>query len=126
MRDNKWSFAVINASQNYRAALGHFKYTAHYVSNGDPMFSPAARVVRGKPSSIQVSAAAMDRYARGLTACFIDPAPTVKVSGPSDPALGTPSTVKQTGDGSQPWVMCPLYGCCCGGDECHTLGTRRP
>jgi hypothetical protein len=53
-------------------------------------------------------------------ACFIDSKDaqikTIPLPGPMFPLNET----KQGGGGSEPWISCLLYGCCCGGSKCHT------
>jgi len=106
---SKWIFVTLNPGHDKRESLPSFKYTPHYAA------APEWYGVV-KP----LSKAARDCQKRGLNACFVDPLPTTQASifGSILDFLGL-ETFRVTG-GSEPWVSCPAYGCCCGGTKCHT------
>lgn len=116
----QWIFVIINRSKNYRASLDKFEYTPHY-SYDTPPLSAVGSAIRGAMPQKALSVKATDCLARGFKACFIDGvhpvAPQRSPGGASD-GLGNSGRVRFQIQ-SQPWVPCPLYGCCCGGDACH-------
>jgi hypothetical protein len=59
----------------------------------------------------------------GWKACFIDDPQQQRAPFPRDPlgdgAMGLGIAEPRQIFNSQPWVSCLLYGCCCGGMQCH-------
>ncbi len=59
--------------------------------------------------------------AAGLKACFVDSDSVWRAAGATPGGAGfipLPAT-RATGYFSQPWSACVLFGCCCGGTQCH-------
>lgn len=119
---SRWIFIIVNTTQHRRASLERFTYTPHYATNNAPWFSPSVYNFRQALGERAISAKAHDCLAQGFKACFID----AQEGGADEDhgglfvgwsrvfGLGTTAL-------SEPWVSCPLYGCCCGGTGCHTM-----
>jgi hypothetical protein len=115
-----WVFVIINPERNTRERLNAFKYTPHYADEADPapvVLTPGEETIRRSTPMLRLSAAAKDCRSRKLKACFIDPPHDSRDGNGTFPGLGGMFLMQ---GGSQPWVPCPLYGCCCGGNACHT------
>lgn len=134
-----WVFVILNPDADYRASLDKFTYTPHVTGYGSPTFIGRGRQiremahrdnivprVRGGRSHVAahtpvtgtpLSPNAQGCLERGFKACFIDQLNVEPASG----ASGTRSIGRyiRLQSISQPWVPCPLFGCCCGGDACH-------
>ncbi len=113
----KWVFVILNRSKNYRASLNTFKFTPHVTGYATPVFTGSGRTVRAVTRMRPLSAAAEGCLARGWKACFIDAPHESRDGDGGSSGIGGMFLIQ---GGSQPWVPCPLYGCCCGGDACHT------
>lgn len=122
----KWVFVVLNEKHDYRRSLPRFKYTPHYESSDSPIMPPEAVAIRSQFQQRALSPSALSCKQRGWKACFIDgdlSAMEMGTSGGAYHGLGTSGWPVLPIRTSQPWVPCPLYGCCCGGDACHEDGS---
>lgn len=63
-----------------------------------------------------LSAAALECVKAHLKACFVDSSSEWKATPTSGFGIGMPVRAGS----SQPWMACAMYGCCCGGRQCHT------
>jgi hypothetical protein len=127
----QWVFVVLNRRQNYRGSLETFKYTPHATGYTTPKFSAAGMMARRALNPLDkdfskagkekvLSSRAKDCFSRGFKACFIDTDDTQSQGGGGMyHGLGTSGRLYFPPGVSQPWVPCPMYGCCCGGDACH-------
>lgn len=123
----KWVFVVLNEKHDYRRSLPRFKYTPHYESSASPTMTPEAAAIRSQFRQRALAAAALSCKQRGWKACFIDgdvsDTNADGMPGGAYHGLGTSGLPLLRLRMSQPWVPCPLYGCCCGGDACHEDGS---
>lgn len=122
----KWVFVVLNEKYDYRRSLPRFKYTPHYESSASPVMTAEAAAIRSQFRQRALSAAALSCKQRGWKACFIDGDVSdleMGMNGGAYHGLGTAGWPAPRLLMSQPWVPCPLYGCCCGGDACHEDGS---
>ena len=90
----------------------------HYV-DGDPPVPTSGEDLQTALAnqSGHLSPSALKCRMSGLKACFVD-SKDVQRANPT-PGLGIGFGIFQ-GGGSQPWVACSKYGCCCGGQQCHS------
>lgn len=134
-----WVFVILNPEADYRASLDKFTYTPHVTGYGSPVFTGRGRQIRetahrdniiprvrgrrpyiAAPTPVTgtpLSPAAQGCLERGFKACFIDQHRVEPANGAGGlRAIGKYLRLQSI---SQPWVPCPLFGCCCGGDACH-------
>lgn len=134
-----WVFVILNPEADYRASLDKFTYTPHVTGYGSPTFTGRGRQIRetahrdniiprvrgARPhiaprtavTGTPLSPAAQGCLERGFKACFVDQHSIEPANGASGiRSIGRYLRLQSI---SQPWVPCPLFGCCCGGDACH-------
>ena len=118
----RWIFIIVNTTQKQRASLPLFKYTPHYATNNAPWYSPSVYAFRQALGEKAISPKAHDCLARGFKACFIDALETETGDDHGGMFARLPSfSGALVTEMSEPWVSCPLYGCCCGGTGCHSM-----
>lgn len=119
-----WHGATVN--QKERIEVKPFKYEEHWRGNKPP--DPDDPAV---PLPDEVSKSVKECWKGGpgsgrKWACFVDeqdiwirtpPPPPTPAPGPLGIGVGLGG---MQGGGSQPWVSCAQYGCCCGGTKCHS------
>ena len=139
--NSAWIFVIINPEANHRYSLDKFTYTPHVTGYESPVFVGQGRLVRetaqrdmirprfagesprvAARSSVtgnHLSAKADNCRARGFKACFIDQLHVEQARPAGSSGLRALLRRFRSHSVSQPWVPCPLFGCCCGGDACH-------
>lgn len=107
----KWTtFHMAAVNESSRKQYETPRYTPHWAfTNTGPIDSTKAKL---SPSALQCVNAT-------LKACFVDSENDWK-AGPSGPSpIGAGFVLPTQFYASQPWTACVLFGCCCGGKQCH-------
>jgi hypothetical protein len=119
--NGQFRFVIINPKHDTRETLPTFKYTPHVTAA--PVSAVAQTIRSAAGPTRPLSSEALSCEAQGWKSCFVvGGAPYTKTGGGGlYHGLGSSGLAMPPGV-SQPWVPCPLYGCCCGGEECHSGG----
>lgn len=104
-------FHMAAVNESSRKTYDTPKYTAHWA------FTSTGAIDSTKD---KLSPSALQCTDESLKACFVDSPDVWKAETPTPTPSGTGFPMPPVLYSSQPWTACVLFGCCCGGSQCHT------